>query len=176
MVGAIMFRHSSRARGTQKGNVESAIVDGERDQDLALWVEQEYESLLRFGILITGSSEGAEDLVEETFARIYRARRRVRSRGLHWYSREIMVNLARSDARHKVASRRLKQMKATRDVESDPMMRAVLALSPLQRVCLALRYYEHRTDNEISSICSIGTGAVNRQIHRALKQIGSKNS
>ncbi|MHB8512174.1 MAG: sigma factor [Actinomycetota bacterium] len=67
-----------------------------RIEELAAWFHGQHDALVRFGYVLTGSWHASEDLVQDAFVRIYRARSRVKQAGLPAYARTTMLHLARS--------------------------------------------------------------------------------
>lgn len=142
---------------------------------LGEWFAAEYEPLLRFAYFLTGERAAAEDLVQETFVRVFRADRRIEEAGFRAYARRVMVNLQRSRFRrvrseHKaLASHR---EPAVVDAEpADHVWRAILALPRQQRACVALRFYEGMTEREIADTLGVTIGTIKKQMHRALTSL-----
>ena len=60
--------------------------------DFAEFVDESLPSLLRFGYVLTGSSQEAEDLVQDALAKSLRRWRRVRADNPVAYTRRVMIN------------------------------------------------------------------------------------
>ena len=145
---------------------------------LGEWFAAEYAPLLRFAYFLTGDGAAAEDLVQDAFVRLYRADRRIEEAGFRAYARRTIVNLNRSRFRRLLSERRATAR--DRDVESgtmseptDHVWRAILALPRGQRACVALRFYEDMTEQEIANVMGVSIGTVKKQLNRAMTRLRS---
>jgi len=152
----------------------------ERLDLLGAWFEAEYAGLLRFAYFVTGDRSTAEDLVQETFVRLWRAGARTDHEGIAAYARTAIVNLARSG--HRRRARELARVSGGRGRSSDrqdahdpgardEMWRAILTLSPRQRAVVALRFYEDLSEREIAQTLGMSPGAVKKHADRAMKKL-----
>jgi RNA polymerase sigma-70 factor, ECF subfamily len=145
-----------------------------RIERLGEWYVARYDALLRFSYFVTRDAGLAEDLVQESFVRLYRAGRRAEEEGLDAYARRAIVNLSRSRFR-RMTRERAALASATRPApgatEPDETWNALAALSPQQRACVALRYYESMTERETAAVLGVSVGAVKKQTHRALEKL-----
>jgi RNA polymerase sigma factor (sigma-70 family) len=142
-----------------------------RLERLGAWFAAAYEPLLRFAYFLTGNRVAAEDLVQDTFVKLYRADRRIDELGFMAYARRTMVNLHRSAFRRVVAERRAVAAARTDAVHLDPTdhtWSSILALPRGQRAIVALRYYEGLTEQEIADTLGVSAGTVKKQMHRAM--------
>ncbi len=147
-----------------------------RLDQLGEWFAAEYEPLLRFAYFLTGEAAAAEDLVGDAFVRLYRADRRIEEAGFRAYARRTIVNLHRSRFRRMVVERRALSASqgAAQTAVSEPadhVWRAILALPRGQRACVALRYYEDMTEQEIANTLGVSVGTVKKQLHRAMERL-----
>lgn len=136
----------------------------------------EYGSLVRFAYFLTGDAGTAEDLVQDAFVRLYRADRRIEAVGFRSYARQTIVNLNRSRFRRVRVERRALASSATPGVSTTPepadhVWGAILALPKGQRACVALRFYEHLSEQEIADTLGVSTGTVKKQMHRAIRAL-----
>ncbi|MGH2726778.1 MAG: sigma-70 family RNA polymerase sigma factor [Actinomycetota bacterium] len=145
---------------------------------LADWFQAEHRSLLRFAFLISGDLATAEDLIQEAFVRIYRAGGRVDREGFPTYARRTVANLGRSAFRRRMRERRITHDPGRLTAEDpaelirrDDLWKAVTALSPQQRACVALRYYEDMTEQRIAEVLDVSVGTVTKQLTRALAKL-----
>jgi len=143
---------------------------------LGAWFEAEYEPLLRFAYFLTGNASAAEDLVHDTFVRLYRAERRIEESGFRAYARRTMVNLHRSRFRRIMAERRA--MAASHEPSSrqtdepqDHIWQAIRGLPRGQRAVVALRFYEELSEQEIASALGVSIGTVKKQMNRAMSSL-----
>lgn len=141
---------------------------------LGEWFAAEYEPLLRFAYFLTGGQAAAEDLVHDTFVKLYRADRHIEALGFKAYARRTMVNLHRSRFRRVAAERRA--LAATGVAENasavpeptDHVWRAIMTLPRGQRAVVALRFYEDLSEQEIAETLGVSNGTVKKQMHRAM--------
>lgn len=143
---------------------------------LGEWFSAEYEPLLRFAYFLTGDARAAEDLVQDAFVRLYRADRHIEAAGFRAYARRTIVNLHRSRFRRARAERRAMTASTTPSESGNPepvdhVWRAILALPRGQRACVALRFYEHMSEQEIADTLGVSTGTVKKQMHRAMSAL-----
>lgn len=149
-----------------------------RLERLGEWFTAEYEPLLRFAYFLTGSAAAAEDLVQDAFVRLYRAERRIEEAGFRAYARRTIVNLHRSRFRRIARERRATSAThhASQSVIAEPadhVWRAILALPRGQRTCVALRFYEDMTEQEIANTLGVSVGTVKTQLNRAMTRLRS---
>ncbi|BCJ36558.1 hypothetical protein Athai_40610 [Actinocatenispora thailandica] len=138
------------------------------------------QALLRYGYVLAGNPHDAADLVQEAFARLRVAWRRVRRRtDPEGYVRTTMVRL------HVSRWRRLRRERVVADppeaADEDAAMRRVgddrglwsqlAVLPPRQRAVLVLRYYDDRSDEEIADMLGVTKVTVRTQAHRALARL-----
>lgn len=149
------------------------------------FVRARWTSLVRYGYVLTGSPHDAADLAQEALARLGSAWPRVvRRDNPDAYVRTTMARL------HISWWRRLRRERLMPDVpdrpEGDPAIERVDAAAELwpvlarlpgrQRAVLVLRYYEHRTDDEIGALLGISRGTVRSQASRALEKLRSHSA
>jgi RNA polymerase sigma-70 factor (sigma-E family) len=149
------------------------------DNDFEEYVRAQTRALLRLAYILTGDGHLAEDVVQESLARVHGRWGRIRQAGSpHAYVRRVVVNEVRSRQRR----RRVflvfrspehipdRQVFDTGDAasERDDMWALVSALPPRQRAVLVLRYYEGLPDQEIAETLSISPVTVRTTASRAL--------
>jgi len=137
-----------------------------------------YPDLLRFAYLVSGDRTVAEDLVQDAFVRVWRAGGRIESADAGAYARRAIVNLSRSRFRRSLVERRRLPALVDRSVQGahdpgdrDEMWAAVLTLSPRERSCVALRFYEDLTEVQTAAALGISVGAVKKMMDRAMKKL-----
>lgn len=149
----------------------------ERLDRLGVWFQSEYRSLLRFATFVAGDRTAAEDLVQDTFVRLYRASARLEGTTLGAYARATIVNLARSGFRRRAVERAHAisdppAASGVADVEArDEVWSALLTLSPRQRACIALRYYEDMTERDVAATLGMSVGSVKKHTGRAMTKL-----
>ena len=140
------------------------------------WVE-----MVRLARLLTGSTAGAEDLVQDAFVRLYvrwGGLRRIDRPGA--YLRTAVLNGCRSQLRHRRVSDRHEarrtvlaptatpESEALASAEHDRMVGALRSLSGRQREALVLRYYLDLPEAEIAATMGVSPGSVKTHLHRGL--------
>ncbi|MGH2719617.1 MAG: SigE family RNA polymerase sigma factor [Actinomycetota bacterium] len=144
----------------------------ERIDDL---FRRRYLAMVRVAHLLVGNLAGAEDIVQEAFARIY-----PRLPGLgpgdqaDAYLTTVVINLARRTLRRAAMARAYGRLvgpggEAGEDpVDRQAVLGALRQLSPRQRSCVVLRYFLAYTEAEIASELKISAGSVKTHTARGL--------
>ena len=129
--------------------------------------------------LCPGDRSGAEDLVAETYARVWPRWKSAQVDDLLPYLRRAMVNLASKHRRHRLVVQR---HGAASEPSSAPgadeglgaridLARALGTLPSSQRVVVVLRYLEDMSEAEIASLLHIAPGTVKSRLSRALETL-----
>lgn len=152
----------------------------EPNQGFEDFVHTRMPALYRFGYALTGSPHDAADLVQEALIRLGTSWSRVRRKdNVEAYVRTTMVRL------HISAWRRRRRERLVDSVPergyADPgllrvdgqgdLWQALRELPPRQQAVLVLRYYEHKTDDEIAAMLGVSRGTVSSQAFRALERL-----
>jgi len=139
-------------------------------------------ALRSYAYLLTGDTASAGDLVQEALTRVF-GRRRVGGdiHQLEAYVRRAMLN------QYVDSRRRLARWNATRHLLVDPphhdddrfavadeVRRALSTLSPKQRACVVLRYYEDLTVPEIADELGCAEGTVKRHLSDARTKLATQ--
>jgi RNA polymerase sigma factor (sigma-70 family) len=144
----------------------------DRMERLASWFASEQAGLLRFAFFVCGDRAEAEDLVQEAFIRTYRSAARLDDPRFLAYARTTIVNLSRSNWRRRSPAVELESVHTDPDPgERDEVWRALLQLSPRQRACMALRFYDGLRDAEIAAALGMGEGSVRKHTGRAMARL-----
>jgi RNA polymerase sigma-70 factor (sigma-E family) len=159
------------------GATTTGVIDV-REQDQAVFdafVRARLPDLLRFGRALTGSAEGAADLVQDALERTMLAWGRVENRGdPEGYVRRIMVNrnisLWRKFGREHVTEVVRDEGVEDRHFDSD-LWRAIQQLPTRQRAVIALRYYEDMSEAEIARTLGCSVGTVKSQASKAMAKL-----
>jgi RNA polymerase sigma-70 factor (sigma-E family) len=133
-------------------------------------------ALLRFGYVLTGSPEEAEDLVQEALAKSMRRWRQVSADDPVAYVRKVMVNTHVTRWRRWGARVRVGEVPEVaaddaalaRSQDWDVLRRALARLSARQRAVLVLRYLEDLPDVTIAELLGCQPGTVRSQASRGL--------
>jgi RNA polymerase sigma-70 factor (sigma-E family) len=137
--------------------------------------------LLRFGLVLTGDPDAAEDLVQTALGRSLGAWRLRRIDDPQAFVRKVMVNSYASfyrRRRREIATADLPEGASVADVtrgidDRDSVWRALMALPPRQRAVIVLRYYEDLSEREIAAVMSTSIGTVKSQSARALRRLAA---
>ncbi|MEE4420647.1 MULTISPECIES: sigma-70 family RNA polymerase sigma factor [Streptomyces] len=151
---------------------------------MAELVQERGAELHRYGFLLCGDRMEAADLVQEALVRVFSRPRRAWELGeAEAYVRRTMLNryldLHRRRARWIRALPRLVSTAPVADHSTDVMHRidlmdAMRGLSPRQRACVVLRYYEDLSTADIAARLGCGEGTVKRHLSDALARLGAR--
>lgn len=140
-------------------------------------------ALIRYGYLLCGDRDEAEDLVQDALMRTFAAgRRRLEAGTAEGYVRRAMLNAYIDGFRRRrrwAAVRHLfTAAETTASTESLTTGRidvevALSTLSARQRACLVLRFYEDMTVPMIADHLSLSQGTVKRYLSDATKEISA---
>jgi len=137
------------------------------------------EHLLRTAVLMTGSQEEGEDLLQAALERVFRRWRAV-SGDPEGYLRRTMYHLAADGWRRKRAWRARAsllghpgtQPDATDAVDRrDHLVRLLRELPPRQRTAIVLRYWEELTEAETAQVMGCSPGTVKSATSRGLQRL-----
>lgn len=148
--------------------------------ELEHFLAERADHLLRTAVLLTGSREAAEDLLQTAVERLLR----------HWgrfdgdpegYLRRTLCNLAtdgyRRTCRWRQKERLLRaDLRETQDATGevdlrDALVRLLLQLPAKQRAVLVLRFWEQLTDAEAAAVLGCPEGTVKSAVSRALTRM-----
>ncbi|MFI9782697.1 sigma-70 family RNA polymerase sigma factor [Kitasatospora sp. NPDC051984] len=156
---------------------------------MAEWADQLTElvatrgaELQRYGFLLTGDRAEAADLVQEALVRVFaRPRRAWRLGEIEGYVRRTMLNryldLYRRRARYRALVPQLAEDPVGPDGSEQladrlQLMVALGTLSPTQRACVVLRYYEDLPVAAVAERLGRREGTVKRHLSDALERLG----
>jgi RNA polymerase sigma-70 factor (sigma-E family) len=145
-------------------------------EDFTEFVAGALPALLRFGHVLTGSPQEAEDLVQEALAKSLRRWRRVRADNPVAYTRRIMINTQLTRWRRWGARVRLgdvpepaaEDTALRRGEDWDVLRRALASVPARQRAVLVLRCLEDLPDATIAALLGCSRGTVRSQAARGL--------
>ncbi|GAA4741351.1 SigE family RNA polymerase sigma factor [Nocardioides endophyticus] len=149
-------------------------------EDFEAWVHARGGALARTAYLLTGDVHLAEDLVQDTLARVAQHWRRIaRSGTTDAYARKVMHHLAidrwrrRSVRPPEVVTDSHPEIGSTGpDVERRLVLREALArLTPRQRAVLSLRFYEDLTEVQAAAVLGCSPNTVKSQTRAALDRL-----
>ena len=156
----------------QAQEADSAVVARARRGDTAafdqLYVKHR-DKVYTLCLNLCGNRDQAEDLLQETFVRAYRALPGFRghSEFTTWLHR-IVVNLCHEAARRSQRRADAPAVAADADTEVvDNVRAALMRLRPQHRVVLVLRYHQSLSYREISEVLKWSLARVKVTLHRA---------
>jgi RNA polymerase sigma-70 factor (sigma-E family) len=143
-------------------------------------------ALKRHAFLLCGNDHQADDLVQEALVRAFARPRRVPGPGsTEAYVRAIMVNLFIDGARRQARWSRVAPLLRTGGMTPDPadqvsdrdaMLTALRSLSPRQRACVVLRYYEDLPVADVAAVLGVAEGTVKRYVSEAMSHVAAQLS
>jgi RNA polymerase sigma-70 factor (sigma-E family) len=151
------------------------------DERFAAYVRERGEHHLRVAVLLTGDWHAAEDLVQASLVKLYRAWPRLDTdQDPDAYLRRIMINTHwswwRARWRRETPAAVLPERPAHDDLEDrlalGALVRQALAtLSRQQRAVLVLRYCEDLPEAEVAALLGCTVGTVKTHAHRGLRAL-----
>jgi RNA polymerase sigma-70 factor (sigma-E family) len=155
-------------------------------QTLAELAGDRLMSLKRQAFLLCGDQSQAEDLVQDALVRAFaRPLRTPRPGAAEAYVRVIMVNLFIDGARRRSRWNRAVPLLARTETVTDPasqvldrdvMLTALNGLSPQQRACVVLRYYQDLPVAQVASALGVAEGTVKRYLSDAMTRLAARLS
>jgi RNA polymerase sigma-70 factor (sigma-E family) len=145
------------------------------EEDFTSFVEGAQRGLVRFGFLLVGDQQRAEDLVQVALLKVFVRWARIADPAS--YARTVMVREASRWRRRRWTRERPDQAAGAGSAVPDPSaaidvaqsVRDALRRLPVdQRAVLALRYLEQRSEAETASLLGIAPGTVKSRAARAL--------
>jgi RNA polymerase sigma-70 factor (sigma-E family) len=134
---------------------------------------REHDRLVRLAYVLTGSREVAEDVVQDSFVRLYR--RWDAAEAPDRYVRQIVVNECRSHHRRAGRERdrraKLYVVDSTYDRHGVELSDVLLELPYRQRAAIVLRFYSDLGEAEIADVLGCRPGTVGSLIHRGLERL-----
>ena len=154
-------------------------VPAAAEAEFAGFVRAHTATLLRTAYLLTGSSAAAEELVQDTFARLYPQWHRVEAAELPLaYVRRSMTNGYVNTRRAAITRREfaVAQPPEASDVrdpysqlaDRDDIWRRLHTLPANQRAALVLRYFEDLSDDDAAAALGCRVGTVRSLVSRGL--------
>jgi RNA polymerase sigma-70 factor (sigma-E family) len=151
---------------------------GEIDERFAAYVRERGDRMLRVAVLLTGDWHAAEDLVQASLVKLYRAWPRLDTGAdPDAYLRRIMINTHRSwwraRWRREIPAAALPEAASGEDIAdrqavSAVVRQALVGLPRQQRAVLVLRYCEDLPEAEVAEVLGCSVGTVKTHAHRGL--------
>ena len=151
----------------------------DREAAFADFVRARWSRLVRLAYSLTLDVGRAEDLVQESLAKLWPVWPRVRDGNPEAYVRRTIVNGAISAARRRWRAEepRWEVPDGATDPESDGVdtrdlvRRALAGLSVLQRAVVVLRYAEDLSERQVADILGVTPGTVKTHASRGLARL-----
>ena len=157
------------------------MQDAQDIADLEQLLAERGKQLIRTAMLLTGSREDGEDLLQAALERLLRQGRRI-SGDPEGYLRRTLYNLAADRWRRQQTWRRklpligVGQSAATPDLTAavdlrDALIQVLQLLPPQQRAVIVLRYWEQLSEAEAASVLGCSHGTVKAAASRGLRRM-----
>jgi len=133
-------------------------------------------ALKRYAFLLCGNDADADDLVQEALVRAFARPSRRGADEAEAYIRRILLNRFLDTRRRQRSWLKIRPLLRAEDRELDPtaalaaqtdIRTALAGLSPRQRACAVLRYYEDLTIPQIAAALGCTPGTVKRHLSEA---------
>jgi RNA polymerase sigma-70 factor (sigma-E family) len=130
-----------------------------------------YEPMVRVAFLLVGSRAEAEDVVQDSFARV--ELRWGRMDNPEGYLHRCVVNRSHDMLRRRRLEQRFGRLRRdeTSELQADELGDALAALPAKRRAAVVLRYYAGLREREIAEVLGVRPGTVKSMLHRALAQL-----
>jgi RNA polymerase sigma factor (sigma-70 family) len=134
--------------------------------------------LLTYAALLTARDADAEDLLQDALVKCFSRRRSIDNVGdAEGYARRAMQTIAidRSRARgmrRRATDKAFARQSAAPDVEAGlDLRRALRGLSPRERVCVVMKYFDDMTIAQIAAELGLAEGTVKRYLSDATRAL-----
>jgi len=153
-------------RATSEVDVDRDVDDTCAGQFDALY-RAEYHGMVRLAFTLVGNNAEAEELVQDSFAAIYRRLGEIRQPGA--YLRTTVVSKCRSALRRRwVMSLHPPEPSAGLSASAGELWDVLAKLTEDQRVAVVLRYYGGYRSSEIAKIVDLPAATVRSHVRRGL--------
>jgi len=144
-------------------------------------VAERGEALTRYAYFVSGSQNDAADLVQDALVKTFgRLRNGFSVASAEAYVRRAILNTYIDGGRRGIRWRKIAHLQATPDVEESKadasaeridLQQELRKLTPRERACLVLRYYEDLKVDDIASSLDLSPGAVKRYLSDGLSKM-----
>lgn len=148
---------------------------------VARLVRERGDSLVRYAAVVSGRPDDAADLVQDALVKTFgRLRNGFSIASAEAYVRRAILNTALDAGRRTTRWRRIAHLTAVPELDesrdADTSSRLDLQaeldrLSPRERACLVLRYYDDLKVDDIAVVLGISSGAVKRYLSDGLAKM-----
>jgi RNA polymerase sigma-70 factor (sigma-E family) len=171
---AVSGRDQKRAAG--RGVIPAAALPQERWAAFGEFYGAQYQRMVRVALLVTGSTETAQDVVQDSFVGVWRRWDQLHDPAGYLY--RSVVNGCRSHHRRTAREQKLRAATglAPHGSSFDPTGRdelsdALASLPYRQRAALVLRFYDDLSEADVASVLGCRPGTVGSLVHRGLAQL-----
>ncbi len=183
LVFPVPMRQPSRLEmAIAAARLQGETISADAEQLVVELFRTEGRSLVRLARLFVDDRDAAEDIVQEAFLRLARHAGRIDSIDrAPAYLRSIVLNLARDHNRRGLVSLRHHAAQGREiDVDTDTgdqlvrseehgrVLDAVRGLPARQRDCIALRYFEEMSIDQIAATLGVSANSVKTHLQRAM--------
>lgn len=144
-------------------------------------VAERGDALTRYAFLISGNRDDASDLVQDALVKTFgRVRNGFSIASAEAYVRRAILNTYLDSGRRTSRWRKIAHLNAApeldepRDAQTESRLdltRELMKLTPRERACVVLRYYEDLKVDDIAEWLGISAGAVKRYLSDALAKL-----
>lgn len=149
----------------------------DRDAEFGAYFAARSDAMRGTAYLLCGDWHRAEDLVQQTFTKIYLAWRRIQRHGaMDAYTRQTLVRTFLSERRRGWFRHESVEFEPTDRPGLSPdladerlvLLEALVKVPPRQRAVLVLRYWEDQSVEQTAALLDCSTGNVKSQAARGL--------
>ena len=150
------------------------------DEVMATVVRDRGAALSAYAYLLTGDLRDAEDLVQDALVKVFVRARTTDVVSAEGYVRTVMLTTYIDGYRRRQHWDRVRHLLARSDRRDGPddevtvrhdVQAALGALSPQQRACIVLRYFDDLTVPEIADRLALADGTVKRYLSVAVRRL-----
>lgn len=151
---------------------------------VATLVAERGDALTRYAMYVTGNPDDAADLVQDALVKTFgRLRNGFSIASAESYVRRVILNGAVDAGRRTTLWRRSAHLNVqpeahdSLDAETDAridLMKELARLTPRERACVVLRYYEDLTVDAIAQSLQISSGSVKRYLSDGLGKLQTR--
>jgi len=164
------------------------VAQAETARDSPRWeqvvtqlVEERGEALTRYAYFVSGSRDDAADLVQDALVKTFgRLRNGFSVASAEAYVRRAILNTYLDRGRRTTRWRKIAHLEAAPEIAESPtddsesridLQEELRKLSPRERACLVLRYYEDLKVDDIAETLELSSGAVKRYLSDGLAKM-----
>lgn len=162
-----------------------SILEGDKDAFLSFY-EENFQRLYSYGYRLSGNKELTKDCIQELFLELWKSRhsvnievksalsylmtwlRRIICRQIKSISKQHTSSINQDDTENELSYEELLVKHQTDEEIKKNLQAALLHLSPSQLKIIRLRFFEHKTIQEIADENSLAKQTVYNVIYKAL--------